>query len=164
MISYRKYILWETMYNSNGWSNSASLPTKNLQRQETRSGWREERRPKEDRRDSAYLARAAEAARRKIHGRRRWHCDYAKNLPAELRWTDTLEGASDASHPQLRSYATLARRTSLAAPRYCYLHACSSSVPSVVVVVVVFVIVIQLSYEERRLLSNKLRDIEKHDK
>lgn len=59
------------------------------------------------------LPRAAEAARRKIRGRRRWYCDYAKNLPAELRWTDTLEGASDASHPQLRSYATLARAVPL---------------------------------------------------
>jgi len=68
--------------------------------------------------------RAAEAARRKIRGIRRWHCDYAKNLlPAKLRWTDTLEGVSDASYPQLRSYATLARGTSLA-PRYCCLRAC----------------------------------------
>lgn len=68
--------------------------------------------------------RAAEAARRKIRGRRRWHCDYVKNLlPVELRWTDTLEGVSDAPHPQLRSYATFARGTSLA-PHYCCLRAC----------------------------------------
>lgn len=105
------------------------------------------------------LPRAAEAARRKIRGRRRWHCDYAKNLPAELRWTDTLEGASDASHPQLRSYATLARGTSLALALL--LPSCLSSVPSVVVVVVVFVIVIQLLYREWRLLSNTSRGVER---
>jgi len=42
---------------------------------------------------------------------------YAKSLlPAKPRWTDTLEGASDASHPQLRSYAMLARARHLASP------------------------------------------------
>jgi len=97
--------------------------------------------------------RAEEAARRKIRGRRRWHCDYAKNLlPAKLRWTDTLEGVSDASYPQLRSYATFAR----AAPLQLCALLLPSSVPSVVVVhrhvhhrhpV--------LGYEESRLLSSR---------
>lgn len=121
-VLYKRRREKEKQY-SDGWNNSSSFPTKNSQRQE--AGRNEGRRKTGvTPRILRERPRAAEAARRKIHGRRRWHCDYAKNLlPAELRWTDTLEGASDASHPQLCSYATLARGTSLA-PRYCYHRAC----------------------------------------
>lgn len=127
-----------------------------------RDGWREDRRPKEDRRDSAYLLR----------GPRRLRGGKSVEDVGGTVWLreKSICGAKMDRHARgsvwrVASAIALLRnvRTRHLSRSALLLPSCLSSVPSVVVVVVVFVIVIQLSYEERRLLSNT-RGVEKHDK